>query len=161
MRAGRAVNAMLCVLVGAAGAGCEQRIEKVVFLLPNGFRGVVLVTDTPGKTVVHQSNGEVRITVPPDQVARVPQLEIFHNWHNLQGEYEDGTSILEAAKFEEGNGLASNTVAIWHGASVDKRSFLVFIGTRDDRAVLGTMIDQARLADGTFPPDWVPPRIDP
>jgi hypothetical protein len=96
-------ESVLTVAFAATAIGCSRRIPTTEFILPDGYRGkVVIFVDRANGMSLRPGNGDVRISIPSPGVLKVHDDAILKNWHTPKARYANGTPIPYAP-----NGVAS------------------------------------------------------
>lgn len=121
------------MLLSTLGTGCERHSPLVHFILPQGFRGaiVVYVNQLDG-LVLANTRGVYECRIPETGILKVRGEEPFYSWHRKRASYEDGTMIPVAQETEN---LADHVVAFWSGSSDSRGFFECFVGTKREAKV--------------------------
>lgn len=137
---------------------CSDRTAKILFALPEGYRGVVLIKVDFGALPAPRMPDGYRVVVPEDGIVRLPSASIFHEWHLLSGIYPSGHLIPDAEQQQSmAPGLHPDAPAMWQGVDVGGGSYVIYVGTAAERQQFGTDVQSARNGWGAVTDSWRPP----
>jgi hypothetical protein len=106
----------------------------LLYIFPNGFRGMVKIEGgKPNGVAWSESGGVVKLTVPPSGVLQIRDRHLpEEEWHRTQARYQDGTPILVPDKrSEQPEKIALRSLDIQAGTNGATESWLV-LGSVDD-----------------------------
>jgi len=91
--------------------GCSQELDKpILFTVPKGFQGLIALTVDANKGAEVDDLGQLyELRIPEDGRLSLRSIEIFHSWHKVFAEYEDGMPIPVAARIE------NDSIVAFHG----------------------------------------------
>jgi hypothetical protein len=124
----RIVKLLLVYAVTHTGLGCQSQSGRVHFIVPNGYRGAVLIyTNQPDGITLEVRDGRYVCEIPETGILRIKGNGPFYKWHSTTASFANGDPILLAHEPER---LTENAVAFWSGGSRPGGLVYDFIGTR-------------------------------
>jgi len=124
----RVLIGMLVAFMFLAITGCQSRSDHIHFVIPDGFRGaIVIYINQPDGIRLKKNAGVYTCTIPDNGILKLADKGPFYEWHEVSAAFTNGDPIPVA---HEPKRLSKETVAFWpHGSRV----FLYgFVGTKDE-----------------------------
>ena len=133
-------------------AGCESRSDHIHFVVPDGFRGAIIIyPNQPEGLSLKKKNGRYICVVPDNGMLRISDKGPFFRWNSLSASFVNGDPIVVAQEPER---LSKDTVAFWpHGCRQlgDGPLFLYdFVGTKADNDAFCKATETGKVIPGTI-----------
>lgn len=112
--------------------GCEMRTPTIEFVLPDGYRGkVIMFVDPMNGVPLRPRDGFVRIVIPASGVLKVKDDAILAHWHTPKARYANGTPIPYEPN---GNGRPNEPMLIDGNSGVEDGIAVhwFYVGTTSD-----------------------------
>ena len=130
--------------------GCESRSDHIHYLVPNGFRGkIVIYVNQPDGVSLKKTNGRFTCVIPDDGVLRISDKGPFFEWHETSASFINGDPIAVA---DEPERLSESQVAFWsHGCGQKGDGPLYvydFIGTKAENEAFCRASETGKVIPG-------------
>jgi len=106
---------------------CSNTSDTIAFEFPNGYRGLVLISESKDHGVTLKvKNRRCVVVVPPDGHLQVDSFAIFSEWHKTTAEFKSGEKILDMTS------VSSTQTALFELPTVSGMGMFFFVGTRPE-----------------------------
>ena len=141
---------VLLLSIVISHTGCSHRAPTILFIVPNGFKGLLLISEDPNAETLRVVKDAYTVEIPKDGRVVIKSLAPFNKWHKEIAKYPDGQNLPDKTSM-------SNTENGFYGLPyVQGRGIHYFVGTRSDydallkrydfdKFPLATKIDAAAL----------------
>lgn len=112
--------------------GCADRKNekpKVVFILPEGFRGVFKVVQNNQGKMVASDSGTIFIIVPSDGIVSLKNREFLYDWHGIEAKFISGEMLYNADASEPKENETA-FFSLW--AESDNGPIFYLVGSKKD-----------------------------
>jgi len=118
---------VLVFLVMVGVIGCSHNAPTLVFTFPDGFNGLVLISeDKKSDLVLPTRNGVYNIEIPQNGELAVKDFRPFNHWHKTIARYKSGKLLSDETS-------TSNTQNALFGLGYEHgRGCYYFVGTKAD-----------------------------
>src|SRR5262249_46557668 len=131
------VRFVLWILVICMIGGCKAESPRVHFILPNGYRGLFVITTQADGARLQTSEGRIVLAIPENGNLAIRDSAVLFEWHSVSAAFADETQI----RFGDHDNLPADSVACWDvGNETDRpdKPIWYFIGTYREKCALGT-----------------------
>jgi len=139
------------VVLAFAFTSCD-RVVKIHFLLPTGYKGLLTVEEDPTAGKAKIINGVYQVHFSSDGICRLQSITFFYEWAEETARFEDGSN-LPISDFNR----PSSSYALWCYPSpgMGKPRIYFFAGPIDEAARYLT--DHQELYSSLSVPEKKPP----
>jgi hypothetical protein len=141
---------MLAAFTFSVITGCQSRSDRIHFVIPDGFRGGILIyVNQPEGIKLKKNAGVYTCCIPDNGILRIVDDGPFFEWHKVSAAFMNGDPLPVA---NEPQLLPKETVAFWTYGSRQKGDGPVcvyaFVGTKAENEAFCKATETADLVPG-------------
>ena len=115
---------IIMAMIGMASCGTDS--PTIIFILPDGFKGLVLISEDTNGLALRVKNAECTVEIPQSGNLVVRNFKLFDHWHKEKARYKSGEPIMDQTS------TSTTTNLFFDLPSVQGFGIYYLVGTKED-----------------------------